>query len=78
MDRTTIHMYEYHAINSEEMTTCMKIKIRENIRESLTYEYHYRDNKRVYVKSGAHVSQSLQADNTGVTNPLIKKALLLF
>jgi hypothetical protein len=34
MDKTVIHMCEYHAINHEEMTTCMKIKIRENIRES--------------------------------------------
>jgi len=26
------HMHEYHAIIPEEMTTCMKLKIRENIR----------------------------------------------
>ena len=37
MDETVIHMYEYHAINSEEMTTCMKIRIRDNIRESRSF-----------------------------------------
>jgi predicted small metal-binding protein len=26
-----IHMDEYHAINPREMTTCMRLKIRENI-----------------------------------------------
>ena len=31
MDETVIHMFEYHAINSEEMTLEMKSKIRENI-----------------------------------------------
>jgi predicted small metal-binding protein len=36
MDTMTIHMYEYHAINPEEMTTCMRLKIRE-------YIHPYRD-----------------------------------
>lgn len=31
MNTMIVHMYEYHAINPEEMTTCMKLKIRENI-----------------------------------------------
>ncbi|MGA9934595.1 MAG: DUF1059 domain-containing protein [Nitrososphaeraceae archaeon] len=31
MDETIIHMSEYHAIDPEEMTTCMKLKIRKNI-----------------------------------------------
>ncbi|HYZ58113.1 MAG TPA: DUF1059 domain-containing protein [Nitrososphaeraceae archaeon] len=30
-DTMITHIYEYHAINPEEMTTCMKLKIRENI-----------------------------------------------
>ena len=29
---TILHMLEYHAIKPEEMTTCMKLKILENIR----------------------------------------------
>lgn len=32
MENAVIHMYEYHAIIPGEMTTCMKLKIRENIR----------------------------------------------
>jgi predicted small metal-binding protein len=31
MQKAVIHMYEYHAIIPEEMTTCMKMKISENI-----------------------------------------------
>ena len=31
IDETVRHMFEHHAINPEEMTTCMKLKIRENI-----------------------------------------------
>jgi predicted small metal-binding protein len=31
MDKTIMHMFEYHAINAVEMTTCMKLKIKENI-----------------------------------------------
>lgn len=34
MDETVIHMFEYHAIDPEEMTTCMRLKIKENIRGS--------------------------------------------
>jgi len=30
-NETFLHMYEYHAINPEEMTTSMKLKIEENI-----------------------------------------------
>jgi hypothetical protein len=26
-----MHMYEYHAINPEEMTTSMRLKIKENM-----------------------------------------------
>jgi predicted small metal-binding protein len=29
---TILHMLEYHAIKPEEMTSCMKLKILENIR----------------------------------------------
>ena len=32
MDTMIIHMYECHAINPQEMTTCMRLKIKENIR----------------------------------------------
>ena len=28
---TIIHMFEYHAIKPEEMTTCMRLKIKENM-----------------------------------------------
>jgi hypothetical protein len=31
MDTTIIHMYEFHAIYPEEKTTCMRLKIRDNI-----------------------------------------------
>jgi predicted small metal-binding protein len=27
-----VHMFEYHAIKLEEMTSCMKLKIKENVR----------------------------------------------
>lgn len=37
-----IHMHEYHAIIPEEMTTCMKMKIRENI-------HSYRDSMRAQI-----------------------------
>ena len=30
MDAMIIHMYECHAINPEEMTTCMRLKIKKN------------------------------------------------
>jgi predicted small metal-binding protein len=32
IETTILHMFENHAINPEEMTTCMKLKIKENIR----------------------------------------------
>jgi predicted small metal-binding protein len=31
MDKAMTHMFEHHAINPEEMTTCMRLKIKENI-----------------------------------------------
>lgn len=31
IDNMVIHMFEYHAINPEEMTTCMRLKIKENM-----------------------------------------------
>lgn len=31
-DNTILHLLEYHAINPNEMTTCMKSKIIENVR----------------------------------------------
>lgn len=37
MDETVRHMFEHHAISPEEMTTCMRIKIRENLRESRAF-----------------------------------------
>lgn len=32
IETTFLHMFENHAIEPEEMTTCMKLKIKENIR----------------------------------------------
>ena len=34
VDNTITHMFEYHAINPQEMTTCMKLKIKENVNTS--------------------------------------------
>ena len=31
VDETFIHMFEYHAINPEEMTTSMRMKIKDNM-----------------------------------------------
>jgi predicted small metal-binding protein len=31
-DNTILHMFEYHAINLNEMTTCMRLKIIDNVR----------------------------------------------
>ena len=31
IDYTILHMSEYHAISPEEMTTCMRLKIIENV-----------------------------------------------
>jgi predicted small metal-binding protein len=31
IDNTIVHMFEYHAIKPEEMTTCMRLKIKENM-----------------------------------------------
>jgi len=31
MDNAITHMIEYHAINPDEMTTCMRLEIRKNI-----------------------------------------------
>ena len=31
VDTTITHMFEYHAINPDEMTTCMRTKIKENV-----------------------------------------------
>jgi hypothetical protein len=47
---TILHMLEYHAILPEEMTTCMKLKMLENIRvdhspprqSPLRYNSHFR------------------------------------
>jgi len=36
IDNTVIHMFEYHAIKPEEMTSCMKLKIKENIHARLS------------------------------------------
>ncbi|MGH9975761.1 MAG: hypothetical protein ACRD8Z_07990 [Nitrososphaeraceae archaeon] len=41
VNNTIAHMYEYHAINPEEMTTCMKLKVSENINKLCTNELHY-------------------------------------
>ena len=32
VESTMIHMFEHHAIQPEEMTACMKVKIKENMR----------------------------------------------
>jgi predicted small metal-binding protein len=42
MDETIIHMFEYHAIDQEEVTICMRLKIKENI-------YLYRDTVRAQI-----------------------------
>jgi predicted small metal-binding protein len=34
IDNTILHMFDCHAIKPEEMTVCMKLKIKENIRSS--------------------------------------------
>ncbi|MGI0042842.1 MAG: DUF1059 domain-containing protein [Nitrososphaeraceae archaeon] len=31
VDETFMHMFEYHAINPDEMTTSMRLKIKENM-----------------------------------------------
>ena len=31
VDETFMHMFEYHAITPDEMTTCMRLKIKENM-----------------------------------------------
>lgn len=42
IDKTVMHMSEYHAIDPEEMTTCMKLKIIENVYTSLSSDGIYR------------------------------------
>jgi predicted small metal-binding protein len=32
IDNTILHMFECHAIKPEEMTSCMSLKIKENVR----------------------------------------------
>jgi predicted small metal-binding protein len=39
MDKAATHMFEHHAINPEEMTTCMKLKIKENIDTLYSYTH---------------------------------------
>jgi predicted small metal-binding protein len=34
LDKTIMHMLDHHAIKPEEMTTCMKLKIKENVHTS--------------------------------------------
>ena len=34
MENAIVHMFEYHAIKPEEMTTCMRLKICQNIHRS--------------------------------------------
>jgi predicted small metal-binding protein len=49
IDNIIIHMFEYHAVKPEEITTCMKLKIKENIhiplsplpRSQLAYNSHF-------------------------------------
>jgi hypothetical protein len=45
MENAIVHMFEYHAINPEEMTTCMKLKIIEKIHklspQTFTNLFHY-------------------------------------
>jgi predicted small metal-binding protein len=36
VDKTITHMFEYHAINSEEITTYMKMKIKESVHTLLS------------------------------------------
>ena len=42
IDKTIVHKFEFHAIKLEEMTTCMKLKIRENVYASLSSGDIYR------------------------------------
>ena len=42
IDKTIVHMFEFHAIKLEEMDTCMKLKIRENVYASLSSGDIYR------------------------------------
>ena len=42
IDAAILHMYEFHAIKPEEMTTCMRLKIRESV-------HSYRDMVRARV-----------------------------
>ena len=43
-DETFKHMFEYHAINSDEMTTCMRLKIKENTQIHSHSDYLSRSN----------------------------------
>lgn len=49
MENAIVHMFEYHAIKPEEMTTCMKLKISKNIYETspqtsiTTNRFHYQN-----------------------------------
>ena len=36
MDNAIMHMFDCHAINPEEMTMCMRLRIKENIRSSFS------------------------------------------
>ena len=53
MDETIIHMFEYHAINPQEMTSEMKFKIRDNV-------HLYRDSVRalMFLKNYYHLFES--------------------
>jgi predicted small metal-binding protein len=41
VNNTIAHMHDYHAISPEEMTTCMKLKINENVHKLHTNELNY-------------------------------------
>jgi predicted small metal-binding protein len=53
MDETIVHMFEYHAINRQEMTSEMKSKIRDNM-------HLYRNSVRAQILHEiSNVSESL-------------------
>ena len=47
-DETFLHMYEYHAINPEEMTTSMRLKIKENMQMHSHSDYLSKSNCAIF------------------------------
>ena len=47
-DETFLHMYEYHAINPEEMTTSMRLKIKEKMHIHSYTDYLSKSNCAIF------------------------------